>query len=238
MYKIEGRIILVTGAAGGMGAAIVKMLAEEKARLALADIDKDRLDMVVQQAKDVGAQVISSVINIKNEEQVQAFFSLVKETYERADVLINLPGLTIASKIEEMAKEDYDLIVDVNLMSAFLSTKHFIPLVDPNRGGQIILTSSQAARRANANAPVYCAAKAAVSMFSQGLALQVKEKNIRVSGLNPGPTDTTGFWKGRSISREKFMKPEDVAEVVKFILNLPKHVVVHDIGFESFEFFK
>ena len=133
---------------------------------------------------------------------------------------------------------DYKLILDVNLMGTFLCAKHFIPLVDPERGGQIINTASMASKRANPNAPVYCAAKAAVAMLSQGLALQLKEKSIRVSTLNPGPTNTVGFWGDRPVPRDKFLRPEDVAQVVRFILGQPPHVLVHEVCFESFEFFK
>jgi short-subunit dehydrogenase len=94
-----------------------------------------------------------------------------------------------------------------------------------------------AARRANPNAPVYCAAKAAVAMFSQGLALQAKERNVRVTTLMPGPTDTA-FWGNRQVPREKFLQVDDVVAAVRFVLSLPDRVVVHELAFESFAFFK
>ena len=238
MRQIRDRVIVVSGAAGGMGRAIVAMLAGEGARLALADANEEGLRQVEQSARESGAQVLSGVADVRDEAQVQAFFARVKETYGHADVLINLPGLSRAAKVEQMSLADYDLILDVNLQGTFLCSKHFIALVDAARGGQIVNTASMAARRANANAPVYCAAKAAVAMFSEGLALQVKEKNIRVSTLYPGPTDTVGFWGNRPVPRETFMRPENVAEVVRFILSLPPHVVVHDVAFESFDYYK
>lgn len=75
-------------------------------------------------------------------------------------------------------------------------------------------------------------------MFGEAMAMQLKENSIRVTGLRPGATDTDGFWGDRPVPREKFMRPADIAEVVKFVLMLPSHIVMHEIAFESYEFFK
>lgn len=238
MFDLKDRVVVITGAAGGMGRALTAMCAEEGAKLALADLDAGGLAAVAQQAQDVEAEVVSQAGNITEEAQTAAFFGMIKDTFGRADVLINLPGISVASPVAEMTLDDYTRVIDANIKSAFLSSKHFIPLVDAERGGQIILASSMAARRANPNASVYCAAKAAVTMLAEGLALQLKAANVRVTGLRPGPTDTQGFWGDRPVPREKFMQTDDIATVVKFILTLPPHVVVHEIAFESFEFFK
>jgi NAD(P)-dependent dehydrogenase (short-subunit alcohol dehydrogenase family) len=136
-----------------------------------------------------------------------------------------------------MTVEQFDQSMDVNLKGTFLCSKHFVPLIDTPQGGQIINMGSMAAKRANPNAPLYCTAKAAVNMFSQGLALQLIEKNIRVTTLNPGATDT-GFWGNRQVPREKFMTGGDVAEAVMFVLLMNPRVVVHELNFESFAFFK
>lgn len=237
MAEIAGRVVVVTGAAGGMGRAIVSMLADEGARLALADLDSEGLEEIAAQVRDVGVEAVTDVMDITEQAQVERFLDQVGETYGRADALINLPGISVPAKIEEMAMEDFDTIIDVNVKGMFLSAKHFIPLVDSDKGGNIVVFSSMAAGRANPNAPVYCAAKAAVSMLSKGLALQVKEKNVRVSRILPGPTDTSGFWGDRPVPREKFMRAEQVADVVRFVLSLPSNVVLHEVAFESFEFF-
>ena len=90
-----------------------------------------------------------------------------------------------------------------------------------------------AAKRANPNAPLYCTAKAALSMFSDGMAMQVKENNIRVTTLSPGGTDT-GFWGDRKVNRAKFLKADDVADVMLFVMKSNNYIVFHDIAFESF----
>jgi short-subunit dehydrogenase len=121
----------------------------------------------------------------------------------------------------------------VNLKGTFLCSKHFIAYADPVQGGLIVHMGSMAAKRANPKAPLYCTAKAAVNMFSQGLALQLKANNIRVTTLNPGATDT-GFWGDRLVPRDKFMTASDVAEVLLFVLRMNPNVVFHEIDFESF----
>jgi len=109
--------------------------------------------------------------------------------------------------------------------------------VEEGAGALVVNISSVAAKRANPNAPLYCAAKAALSMMADGLALQVGAKNIRVTTLSPGAADTQ-FWGTRKVPREKFLKVEDVVEVIRFVLTMPARVVFHDIVFESFDFWR
>ena len=236
MGSLQDRVIIVVGATGGMGRAITSMLAQEGAKLALIGRDRAALDEVVAELGDVA--VMTALADVTDEAQVEAAFAKIKETYSYADALINLPGLSIAARIDAMPLSDFDLIMDANIKSAFLVSKYFVPLVDENRHAQVLFASSMAARRANPNAPVYCAAKAALTMFAEGFALQAMDHNIRVTGLRPGPTDTDGFWGDRPVPREKFLKASDIADVVRFILTLPSHVVIHEIAFESFTFFK
>lgn len=235
---LQGRVVVVFGAAGGMGQAIVANLAAPGVNLALADVNDIALPAVVNAAIAAGADAFGQSVDSTQEGQVSQFFAAAKGRFTHTDVLIYLPGLSIPAKIESMALEDYDKILDVNVKGAFLAAKYFLQAVLPERDGQILLTSSMASKRANPNAPVYCAAKAAVSMLAQGLALQVKEKNVRVTTLLPGPTNTMGFWGTRPVPREKFMSTADVARVVRFILDLPPHIVVHEVDFESFTYFK
>ncbi len=235
---LEGKVVVVVGAAGGMGRAIVADLAGAGARLALADMNEAALTEVELHAQAAGAEVEAMAVDSTREDQTAAFFAAVKAQFGYADALIYLPGLSIPAKIESMAVEDYDKTFDVNVKGAFLAAKHFLAIVQPERGGQILLTSSMASKRANPNAPVYCAAKAAVSMLAQGLALQAKDRNVRVTTLLPGPTNTTGFWGTRPVPREKFMTTDDITHMVRFILELPEHIVMHEVDFESFVYFK
>jgi NADP-dependent 3-hydroxy acid dehydrogenase YdfG len=233
MRSLQGKVAVITGATGGMGTVLAAELASQGVKLVLASNDTDKLNEMKAEYAQKGTEVSVLTVDVTNEEQVKGLFQLTRETYGKADMLINLAGLSIPSKIETMDESQYDLSMDVNVKGTFLCCKHFISLANQEDGAHIINLGSMAAKRANPNAPMYCASKATVNMLSQGLALQVKDQNIRVTTLNPGGADT-GFWGTRQVPREKFLKASDVVDVMLFVLTRDSRVVFHDIAFESF----
>jgi len=232
MQSLRGKVAILTGAAGGMGEELSRALAAEGMRLILSSRSADKLEAQAAALRGEGAEATACSADVTREDEVERLFRTARDLYGSADVLINLAGLSIPAQVQEMTLEQYRTLMDVNVLGTFLCCKHFIPLVSADAGAQIINVGSMAAKRANANAPVYCTAKAAVQMFSQGLALQVKEKRIRVTTLNPGGTDT-GFWGDRPVAREKLLQSSDVADAIVFVLKRPSHVVVHELAFES-----
>lgn len=239
MNTLKNKNIVIVGATGGIGRAVTQRMAAAGANLALSGRKENDLKALAEESRNGGAgDVRHAVTEATDEASVKAFFKEVADAYGCADILLYLPGLSKASPITDMETSDYDAIVDANLKGLFLAAKHFLPLTRSDRDPLLSFVSSQAAARANPNAPVYCAAKAAATMLGQGLALQTKEKNARVTAFKPGPVDTDGFWGDRPVPREKFLKADDVASVIEFVYSLPAHVVMHEVSFESFEFFK
>lgn len=234
MEGVKDKVIVVVGATGGMGTELCERLIAGGAKLAIAGRSQERVETLAAELRGKGGEVLSETVDVKDESQMQVLFRSAVEEYGRCDVLINLAGLSIPAKIETMTEAQFDESLDVNLKGTFFACKHFIRAVDPAAGGLIVNLGSMAAKRANGGAPVYCTAKAALQMFSQGLALQVKEKNIRVTTLHPGGTDT-GFWGDRAVPREKMLKASDVVDVILFVLSVNPRVAVHEIAFESFE---
>ena len=232
MYPLQNRVIVITGASGGMGRVLCRRLAQEGALLALTSNDAPAMEALL---KDLPQNTLARVFDIADERQVAAFFAEIRETFGGADVLLNLAGLSIPAQIAEMAVEDYDLTMDVNLKGAFLASKHFAGVAREN--AQIISIGSMAALRANGNAPLYCTAKAAVNMFSSGLQIQFAPKGIRVTTLNPGGADTP-FWGNRPVNRAKLLRPEDICEVMHFVLTCDPHIAFHELNFESFAMMK
>lgn len=228
MKSLKDLVVVVAGACGGMGQAVCPQLLAQGARLALCDRDGDALTWMAAQ---LPGDVLARTVDVTEEASVDAFFSEVKAAYGGADILVNLAGISIPAEIKEMDLADYDTVMDVNVKGAFLLSKHFLALARPD--GQIIQLGSMAALRANGNAPVYCTAKAAVNMMSQGLALQAAKQGIRVTTLNPGGADTP-FWGERKVAREKLLKPEDIAYVILFVLQADARIAFHQINFESF----
>ncbi len=234
--SIKDMNIVITGATGGMGAALSEALADDGAGLALADVSAEATAKLADKLTGRARSVVAGSIDITDEDSVSAFFDRAKQSLGQLDVLLNLPGLSIASPISEMDVDAYDRIFDVNVKGAFLAAKHYLSRVD-DAGGLIMNVASMASKRANPNAPVYCAAKAAVAMFDEGLALQAVKQNVRVTTLNPGAANTA-FWGDRPVPREKFLQPGDIVDAVRFVLNMPPRIVVHEVAFESFEFLK
>lgn len=231
-YPIANRVFVITGASGGMGSTISKMLAKEGARLALTSNDAAAMDALKQ---ELPADAYTEILDITDEAQVAAFFDKVKALFGGADALLNLAGLSIPAQIPEMTERDYDLTMDVNLKGTFLASKHFAAMARPN--AQIINIGSMAALRANGNAPLYCTAKAAVNMFGSGLQIQLAKQDIRVTTLNPGGADTP-FWGNRKVAREKLLQAADVCDVMRFVLTSDPRIAFHELNFESFAMMK
>jgi len=231
MKNLNGKTAVITGAAGGMGCEISAMLAEQGVRLGLLDYSREKLDAL---AEKLGCQTeyVTIEVDVRDEAQVSAAYDEVAAKLGKPDILLNLAGLSIPAKLYEMELADYEMTLDVNLKGTFLSTKHFARVCSEN-DCQIINIGSMAAKRAKANAPMYCTAKAAVNMLSAGTQLQYKEKGIRVTTLNPGGADT-GFWGDRPVKRENLLKASDVAEVMLFVLTRESRVAFSEINFESF----
>lgn len=239
MRTLEGLTIVIMGASGGIGTSTALKVAKPGVKLAVTGSRQEKLDELCAKLAGTGAEVYAETLDITDETAVKAFMDKVYETFGRVDILLNLAGLSITAKLDTFTPADYAKVMDVNVKGMVFSTQAFIEHADAEEGALVINVGSMASKRANANAPHYSAAKAAVNMFTVGFAQQLKAKNIRMTVINPGPTDT-GFYEGRipPEKRTDFMKADDVAEVLEFIMTRDKSVIFHDVMFDSFGFFK
>ena len=239
MRDIANLSIVMMGASGGIGSACALQIARPGVKIALCSIDGPGLEKLAAQTRGKGADIFSSVVDVCSEKQIEDFINASTEKFGAADVLINFAGLSVTAAAGEFTEADYDRVMDVNVKGMFFGIKHFIKHVNDEKGALIINFGSMASKRANAAAPHYSAAKAAVNMFSQGLSEQLKKRNIRITVINPGPVNTS-FYEGRipPEKRTKFMEASDVAEVVEFVLSRDSRLVFHDLMFDSLEYFK
>ena len=229
--ELKDRVIVIIGATGGMGEDLCTSLAGSKAKLALASTNKNKLNLLTGVLKEkYNTEVWGTVLDVTNECEVKSFMEQAAGRFGKLHALINLAGLSIPGKIDETEERIYDTLMDVNVKGTFLAAKYFSK--HTGEAAQIINIGSMAARRVNANAPLYCVAKTAVNILSQGLALQLSEKNIRVTTLNPGGTDTP-FWGERKVNKEKLMTVKDITLVILFVLQTEAKVAIHSIDFES-----
>lgn len=229
MINYSGKNVIVTGASGGMGIILCKKLAEQGAKLSLCSNDEKALAAQAEELSKV-TEVFAKVVDITNEEEVAAFFAQAYENNGEFHAMANLAGLSIPGKIPETNVNVYETIMDVNVKGTFLAGKYFAK--NAAKPAIIVNIGSTAAKTANANAPLYCTAKAAVNMLSQGMLLQMGSQDIRVTTINPGGTDTP-FWGTRTVDKSKLMQAEDVVEIILFALTSSPRVQIHDIYFES-----
>ena len=229
MINYNGKNVVVTGASGGMGIILCKKLAEQGAKLSLCSNDEKGLTALVKELNK-STEVFAKVIDITKEEEVAAFFTEAFEKNGEFHAMANLAGLSIPGKIPTTDVKVYETIMDVNVKGTFLSGKYFAQ--NAAKPAIIVNIGSTAAKSANPNAPLYCTAKAAVNMLSQGMLLQMGAQDIRVTTINPGGTDTP-FWGTRAVDRSKLMEAEDVVDIILFALTSSPRVQIHDIYFES-----
>ncbi|MBQ3865365.1 MAG: SDR family oxidoreductase [Clostridia bacterium] len=230
--ELKNKTVVISGADGGMGRVICRSLAEEGARLALCSNRKEGVEALRAELTSAfpGVEVLAAEADVTDEKSVAAFMELAGKTFGKLDILLNLAGLSIPTQYDQAPVDAYDLMMDVNVKGAFLMSKHFAAFAaDPAR---IVNIGSMAARNTNANAPIYCMAKAAVNKLSEGLLLQLGKKGILVSTVNPGGADTP-FWGDRKVDRTKLMQAADVAEVILFVAHLAPHIQLHAVDFES-----
>ena len=229
MIRYADKNVVVTGASGGMGKILCQRLAEQGAKLSLCSNCKEDLDALAAQPSGV-TEVLAKVIDITKEEEVAAFFAESHERFGKISAMANLAGLSIPCKIPEADVSVYETVMDVNVKGTFLAGKYFAKYAA--KPAIIVNIGSTAAKAANANAPLYCTAKAAVNMLSQGMLLQMGSQDIRVTTINPGGADTP-FWGNRAVDRTKLMQAEDVVDIIFFALTSSPRVQIHDIYFES-----
>lgn len=223
--------IVITGATGGMGMCLAERLAKAGHSLALCATNPERLQALADQLKDTyHISVCAAAFDICDEVAMADFFTQAEVQLGKLDVMINLAGLSIPTKMDTVTPEDFDRMYNVNVKGALLAAKHYA-LHAVEKGGLIINLGSMAARRANANAPLYCTSKSALNMLSSAMQLQLARKDIRITTLNPGGTDT-GFWGSRPVDRSKLMSADDVVDVIEFVLEHPR-MVFYSMDFEA-----
>lgn len=229
---LKDKVIMITGATGGMGRALCESLARQGACLAMASTHgKELEELGGELTEKYGIQAFRMVTDVTDEEQVKSFVEKAGEQFGSIHALVNLAGLSIPGRIAETLEYDYDRMMDVNVKGIYLMAKYFVKYAAQE--ARMINLGSMAARRTNGNAPLYCMAKAAVNVLSQGLSLQLAQKDIRVTTLNPGGADTP-FWGDRPVKREKMLQAQDVVDVILFVLTSNPRIAFHSIDFESF----
>jgi len=192
--RVAGKKAFITGGAQGLGAAAAKRLAEEGAKVALADINFDgaeRMARAINDAQGAGT-AFAYALDVTQEAQWITALAAANQAMGGISVLLNNAGISIGGDIEHLAFEDWKRVMNVNVDSVFLGTKHALKYLRDNQPGSIVNISSIAGLIAAHNSPSYNASKAAVWLLSKGIALHcAKQKlDIRSNSIHPTFIDT------------------------------------------------
>ena len=194
MGRVQDQVAVVTGAASGLGRAIALRLAEEGARMALGDIDTSGLDRTVSDITATGGQAFGVLGDVTDEAPAARLIADAVARHGRLDILVNNVGGSRNAKIWEMALEDWDFTIRLNLRGTFLCTRAAVPHMMKQRSGRIVCLSSGAREGTPWTAyyqggSAYSAAKAGVHGFIRDVALELAEYGINVNAVAPGPID-------------------------------------------------
>ena len=217
----DGKLALVTGAAGAIGKGIARGLAEGGARVFVTDLRQDAVDATVQELVKAGAQCRGLAGNVTDAGQVQAVVNAARDFGGAIDILVNVAGVVSQGKVEDITEEEWDRTFAVNCKGTFLFTKHVVPLMKARKYGRIINFSSKSGKTGSAIMSAYSAAKAAIIGFTQALAYELAGDGITVNCLCPGITEDTGVWNQVSAGYVKNLKMSREEVVKQFTSKVP-----------------
>jgi NAD(P)-dependent dehydrogenase (short-subunit alcohol dehydrogenase family) len=235
MGRFEGRGVVVTGAAQGMGRAISEAFLAEGARVVLADLNEEGVSRTAEELGGNG-KTLGVRCDVTKSDDVSNLISAAVDHLGAVDVFVNNAGTITMRKVVELDEDEWDLVMDVNAKGVFLCTRAILPHMLDRKSGAIVNIASQAGKRGYRLFAHYCASKAAVIVFSKGVALEVAP-DVRINCVCPGIVNTdmmereyaweeamTGEPK-ESIQKRwmagipmgRFQEPEHIARVALFL---------------------
>lgn len=226
MGKLDGKVVLVTGAARGQGEAEARLLAAEGARVVLGDILDAEGEAV---AKSIGDDALYRSLDVSNASSWERFVEGARERFGgRIDGLVNNAGIFRTSLILDTTEEQFREVFEVNLLGSFLGIRSVAPVMREGGGGSIVNVSSVGGLQAVPGCVSYVSSKFGMRGLSRTAAAELGRYGIRVNSLHPGGVDTEMVRQARQASREEPYKatplrrigqPEEMARVVLFLLS-------------------
>jgi 3alpha(or 20beta)-hydroxysteroid dehydrogenase len=224
--RLDGKVVLVTGGARGIGAAIAHRFAQEGAHLLLTDTDEAGVRHV---AADVGNGAGAHAHDVTSETEWEAVAAWALETHGRVDVLVNNAGVFLATTLEETTLEDFRRVQEVNQVGVFLGMRTVAPAMAARGSGSIINVSSVAGLMGTPYLTAYAAGKWAVRGMTKAVAKELAASGVRVNSLHPGQIDTDMHTRQRertpelidrlvaAIPMRRIGDPQEVAEAAIFL---------------------
>jgi NAD(P)-dependent dehydrogenase (short-subunit alcohol dehydrogenase family) len=188
--RLKDKVIVLTGAASGIGRAAAILMAREGAIQVLSDIDEEGLEETLRLIDDGKDRAQIMKVDVTDSAGVRTMVEETIDKHGRIDVVIANAGVVRVGAVEDFPDDDYDLLIDVNLKGTYYTCKHVIPHLKRQKSGSIITLASVAAHIGQVNHANYCSTKAGILGFTRALALDLAPHGIRVNSVSPGATDT------------------------------------------------
>ncbi|HEV2655884.1 MAG TPA: SDR family oxidoreductase [Ktedonobacteraceae bacterium] len=217
--SIKHKVAIITGAGRGVGRATAELFAREGARVVLFSRTRAHLDEAATSIRSAGGDCLASAGDVSREDDVQALFQTVQETYGRVDILVNCAGLVAVRPFAEMDTATWDSVLGVNLRGTFLCCREAFRVMIKQKHGVIVNISSLSGVKGVEKFPglsAYNVSKSGVASLTEILAVEGKPHNIRVCAVSPGAVDTE-MLRQAAPHLKAGMTPDDMAQILLFL---------------------
>ncbi|ATL87992.1 SDR family oxidoreductase [Streptomyces samsunensis] len=237
MSGVEGKVVAITGASSGIGAATATHLAEKGARLVLGARREDRLNEVVDHITAQGGSAVGIVVDVTRREDLKRLTDTAVDRFGRLDVLVSNAGTMAVSPFDELRQDDWDAMVATHITGLLNGIGAALPVFRRQRSGQFVNVASTAAYVVKSPQAVYAATKTAVKVLTEGLR-QESGPHLRVTLVSPGFTHTEGVGKGASpeaaaaatrLRDEIAIPPSAIASAIGYAIEQPAGIDVSEV---------
>ncbi|MBC7866393.1 MAG: 3-ketoacyl-ACP reductase [Gloeobacteraceae cyanobacterium ES-bin-316] len=228
MEQLKGKTALITGGSRGIGKAIATALAKEGVNIIITGRNEPSLQAAQKEISELGVQVRYAVMDVSKREMVDREVAVVIAKSGPIDILINNAGIGAFGSFLEMPPEQWEEIIQVNLLGVYYCTRAILPAMIERKTGDIINISSTAGEKAAPVTSAYSASKFGLLGLTEALMLEVRKHNIRVTALLPSTvaTDMAIDLKLTDGNPDKVLQAEDLAELVVAQLKLNRRVLI------------
>ena len=220
---------VITGASSGVGKSLAIQLSDAGYRVVLAARSEDKLNAIAEEIQFKGGNSLVVPTDVSQPEQINNLKDRALE-YGDVSVVINNAGLGKFSKVEDVAIEDWDRQLDVNLRASFLVSQAFIPGMKQRLNGILVFMNSVAGKKGYAHSAAYVASKYGMRGLANSLREELREDNIKVISIHPGSVDTP-FWDGTGVNfpREEMLSTQTLAQSIVHAIQSPGNFAVEEL---------